>query len=188
MGLLIDFNDSFTFILAHEIRRAGLEIEVVNESTLEGFENLEDFAFIVLSPGPGKPKDHAVMYRVIKKYFSKKPILGICLGFQGIAEYLGGEVIQGEQPVHGKTSLIRHKGSRLYQSVPKEFEVCRYHSLIIKDSVNLKLYDSYAEGQIPMSLSDHENLIWGTQYHPEAILSADGQKVLRNWTEILRSI
>ena len=138
MIIVIDNNDSFTYNLIDYIKIETshcVEVLKVTEVTVALLEELTIEA-IVISPGPGKPSDYPILKSVLDRYASSVPILGICLGFQLIYEYYGGEIIHGPKPVHGHTTPIIHTGKGLFKHLPQNFNVMRYHSLIANRPVS----------------------------------------------------
>lgn len=185
--LIIDNYDSFTYNLYDYFLQLGTDCTVVRNDEWSK-EQLMSFEFdgLVLSPGPKQPKDAGLLMWVIEYFYDKKPILGICLGHQGLGEFFGGTLSKARVPVHGKTSLIQHNGKLLYENLPNPMKVMRYHSLIIKDLDETPLVATAhtEEGEI-MSFS-HKNLpIHGVQFHPESILTSDGLQMLKNWVEMM---
>ena len=133
MILLVDNYDSFTFNLYQYLGELGAEIQVYRNDkiTLDEIQELKP-QLIVLSPGPGRPHQAGIMPELIKRFYTEIPILGICLGCQAIGEAFGGRIIYAPELFHGKTSLVRHVGSGIYENLPERIEVGRYHSLIIE--------------------------------------------------------
>lgn len=191
MFLLIDNYDSFSHNLLDYCQQIQPNCRLIrnDEYSLEAIEEMEPEGFI-FSPGPGEPKDHPLMLNIMKKWYREKPILGICLGFQAIAEYFGAQTIRANYPVHGKTSQVTHIGDSAFSGVPKQFRVTRYHSLMITgvtENPELKVTAFTEKDSIPMAIA-HQNLpIWGFQYHPEAILTEYGLTLLSNWFEHIKA-
>ena len=188
MVILIDNYDSFTYNLYDYALQAGRDCSVCREDeiTMPDIEKMAPAGFI-FSPGPEKPENHPLMFEILKKYFKSKPILGICLGHQAIGEFFGAKLIKGEKPMHGKVSEIKHTGHEMFQGIPQQFNVARYHSLILEnlDGTELKPTSFTHEGVL-MSLA-HKNLpIWGVQFHPEAILTGFGMKIIKNWKILVK--
>ncbi|HOM65616.1 MAG TPA: aminodeoxychorismate/anthranilate synthase component II [Ignavibacteriales bacterium] len=180
--LIIDCYDSFTFNLYQYFKILETDVDVVCYDEKNLLDVVRNYDNIVLSPGPGKPADYPILKDVIERKKGAK-ILGICLGMQVIAEYLGCGIIQAKQPVHGYTSKIYHIKKGIFNGIPNGINVMRYHSLIIKcDTVShnlsiiAKTYDN-----IPMAIKHNKYNIWGLQYHPEAYLTEYGIDVLKNW-------
>jgi anthranilate synthase/aminodeoxychorismate synthase-like glutamine amidotransferase len=183
--LIFDNYDSFTYNLCDYFLRLGASCTVVrnDEWTKEQFQSF-DFDGLVLSPGPKKPKDAGLLMWAIEYFHDKKPIFGICLGHQGLGEFFGAELIKAKLPVHGKTSLIQHNDSFLFNELPSSFKVMRYHSLLLKtlEKTDLVASSFTKEGEI-MSFYHKFLPLTGVQFHPESILTEHGLKLLSNWLE-----
>lgn len=183
MILLIDNYDSFTYNLKDYFEQLGEECIVVRNDalTLEQIKQLK-FNKIVLSPGPERPEKAGVMNEVIREFHSTIPILGICLGHQAIGEFFGANLVKAKKPMHGKVSSIQHNGAAIFNNIPTPFEVCRYHSLIITsiEHAELESIANTSLGEI-MAVKHNKFKIFGVQFHPEAILTKFGLKLLDNW-------
>ncbi|PSR05850.1 MAG: anthranilate/aminodeoxychorismate synthase component II [Bacteroidetes bacterium SW_10_40_5] len=186
MIVLIDNYDSFTYNLWDyfmQLYPAGCQLVRNDEASIESIKALEPKG-VVFSPGPQAPKDHPLMFEVLDEYVEKIPILGICLGFQAIGTYFGGTMTRASTPVHGKTSKIAHKDHQSFYGIPNNFEVTRYHSLVLKDipenHLKITSYTNLPE-EIPMSIAHFRYPVWGYQFHPEAILTENGHQLLKNW-------
>jgi anthranilate synthase/aminodeoxychorismate synthase-like glutamine amidotransferase len=141
---------------------------------------------IILSPGPGSPEDSAyfgVCRDVIVTFGRRVPILGVCLGHQGISVAFGGRVVRAPWPMHGKTSLIHHDGSDLFQGMPTPFEAMRYHSLIVdRETLPSCLVElAHTEENVIMALRHRELPIFGVQFHPESIGTSSGRRLIENF-------
>ncbi len=181
--ILIDNYDSFTYNIVQYLQELGIEPRVYknDEITINELINI-NFSGIIISPGPGNPKDSGISMDVIKNFYNKKKILGICLGHQCIAEFFGGKVVKSKKPTHGKISQIYFdKNSLLFKGMKQGFNVTRYHSLEVKNlPESLKVTAKTKDGVI-MAL-EHKTLpIFGVQFHPEAILSEYGHELLNNF-------
>lgn len=186
MILLIDNYDSFThnlhqaFIMlqekVHIVRNDQISIAQIEKMPLKG---------IVLSPGPGRPEDAGICIELIQKIGRKIPILGVCLGHQAIGMAFGGQVVGAKTILHGKDSLIFHYRGPLFKEVSLPFRAGRYHSLIVDHQdlpCELKVDAEDAEGNV-MALSHQSFPIFGVQFHPESILTPEGQKIIKNFTD-----
>ncbi len=183
MVLLLDNYDSFTYNLYDYIKQLGLECVVIRNDELTLIEIKKiDFDVIVISPGPGIPKNSGICMELIAFYQDKLPILGICLGFQAIGEFFGAKLEKAIKPMHGKTSWIQiKKPGRLFKNLDKQIEVMRYHSLVLKEFPNTLLILAKTGEQEVMAF-EHKTLpLAGVQFHPESILTKDGMMILKNF-------
>jgi anthranilate synthase component 2 len=183
--LMIDNYDSFTFNLVQILENVqGCEVEVVRNDKFS-LEKVEEYAKIILSPGPGLPSEAGLMQDVVKTFSSTKSILGVCLGHQCIAEVFGGELYNLEIPRHGKVSTIEVLDSQevLFQGLPEKVVVGRYHSWAVrKESLpSCFTISSVADDGVIMSLRHKEYNVCGVQFHPESILTPHGITMLCNW-------
>lgn len=187
MILLIDNFDSFTFNIYQYFSEEGIEIKVArnNQLSLEQIEDLQPDA-IIISPGPGLPDKSGICTDVVKAFYKKIPILGICLGHQIIGEALGGALKKAKQIKHGKTSLITHNGLGIFSYLSQPLEVMRYHSFVIdKKSLPDELEvaaTSLEDGEI-MAIKHHSYPVYGVQFHPESIGTETGKQIIRNFLE-----
>ena len=185
MILLIDNYDSFTYNLYQFISELGKNVRVVrnDEISVEEIENMKPEA-IVISPGPGTPDDTGVCLEVIRTFYRKIPILGICLGHQAIAAAFGTKVIPAKNIKHGKTSMIQHNGQSIFSCFSEPLEVMRYHSLVIDKktlpSEFVILAEASDDGEI-MAIKHKEYPLYGLQFHPESIGTKDGKELLRQF-------
>lgn len=182
--LLIDNYDSFTFNLLHYLEQLCENITVKRNDEI-GLKDVEDFSHIVLSPGPGLPKDAGICLDIIKTYSSKKSILGICLGHQAIAEYFGFNLYNQEKVAHGRMVEINKSFSEswLLKGIPDHFKVGLYHSWAVNFSGENKQFQAVAESSRGINMAfEHRHLaIAGLQFHPESIMSEYGIEILKNW-------
>lgn len=183
MILVIDNYDSFTYNLVQYLGELGADIEVVrNDKDISGFRP----SHIVISPGPGTPKDAGISNDVIRDFAGKIPILGVCLGHQCIGEVFGGRVIRAGRLMHGKTSMIYHDGKTIFRGLSNPFEATRYHSLLVERSSFpscLAITAETKEKEI-MGLKHKRHSLWGVQFHPESILTVEGKKLLENFLHV----
>ena len=182
MILLVDNYDSFTYNLVDYFNQLFCDVDVKrNDETLDCLCS-DTYNGVVFSPGPETPEKANNLIPTIEFYLSKKPILGICLGHQAIAKTLGAELTHAEKPMHGKISRITNNPGVLFQDLPKEFDVVRYHSL-----VNINCPDSIiptaksSNGELMAFDTRPDLMAHGLQFHPEAILTQYGLEMLRNW-------
>lgn len=188
MILLIDNYDSFTFNLYQYLSELGEEVLVKrnDELTVKEVQELNPSA-IVLSPGPGRPENAGMLIDLIKELYDKVPLLGVCLGHQAIAVAFGGEVVRAANIKHGKTSLIKHNKSGLFQFTPQPVEVMRYHSLVVRKETLPPVLTTSAvsmdDNEI-MAFKHFEYPVYGVQFHPESIGTKIGKKLLKNFIDI----
>ncbi|MFN8299089.1 MAG: aminodeoxychorismate/anthranilate synthase component II [Chitinophagales bacterium] len=182
MVLLLDNYDSFTYNLRDYILQLGLPCRVVrnDEMSLEEIAKL-DFAAAVISPGPKTPAEAGITPAFISRFHKSKPLFGVCLGLQAIGEFYGAKLVKAEAPMHGKTSVISHTGHGLFAGLPREIEVMRYHSLVLKEVVQTPLQVIATSGKEVMAIAHPELPIAGVQFHPESVLTPHGLQLLRNW-------
>ena len=184
MILLIDNYDSFVYNLARYLGEMGCATRVVrnDELSIEGVRALCPQA-IVISPGPCTPNEAGISIKVVRELSSAIPTLGVCLGHQVIAAALGGRVVRATEPVHGRTSLVRHDGHRLFAGLPDPLRATRYHSLIVDEGSlprELEITARTIDG-IPMALRHRQWPLYGVQFHPESVLTEGGHRLLRNF-------
>ena len=182
--LVIDNYDSFVYNLVQYLGELKVEPLVKRHDaiTIDEVENIAPNA-ILISPGPGKPKQAGISIDLIKWAAGKIPVLGICLGHQCIGEAWGGKTVHAPQVMHGKTSLISHNEKGLFKDVESPFEATRYHSLIVDQTsfpAELEITAKTDDGLI-MGLKHKEFEIYGLQFHPESILTSYGHKLINNF-------
>ncbi|WP_409305275.1 anthranilate synthase component II [Peribacillus sp. SCS-155] len=190
MILLIDNYDSFTYNLYQYIGEIDEDIVVRrnDEITLEEIAEMKP-EMIILSPGPGRPENAGVCIPVINKFFDKIPLLGVCLGHQAIGAAFGANITAASKICHGKTSDMVHNGEALFANLPSQVEVMRYHSLVIEREAAIEDLDILArdlyDGEI-MAVKHSRYPVYGVQFHPESIGTADGREMIKNFIEIAR--
>ncbi len=186
--LIIDNYDSFVYNIAQYLGELGVECDVIRNDKITLKEiRQRDYDAIVISPGPGTPEDRryfGVCSDIIKDIGPTTPILGICLGHQGIIDVFGGSVTNAKCVRHGKTSQIRYTDSELFRDVQNPFQATRYHSLVgdktvIPDALQV-IATATDDGEV-MAVSHKEYLIQGVQFHPESIMTKEGKKILGNF-------
>lgn len=187
MILVIDNFDSFVYNLVQYLGEWEKNIRVFrnNDITVSQIEKL-DPDVLLISPGPGSPREAGVSLEAIRAFAGKIPILGVCLGHQCIGEAFGGKVVRASRLMHGKTSPIEHDNRTIFKGIPSPFDATRYHSLIVeKKSLpkSLEVSARTKEGEI-MGLRHRHFLIEGVQFHPESILTKEGKKLLKNFINI----
>ncbi len=183
--LVVDSYDSFTFNLVQMLGALAGERPMVVKNDECGPKEIEarDPAGVILSPGPGHPRDAGRLIEIIKNLDPRIPVLGVCLGHQGIVEAEGGRVVGAGQIVHGKTSEVRHEGGALFEGVPSPFAAARYHSLCAEKTTfpkTLKETAHTADG-IVMALEHRERPLFGVQFHPESVATGSGRRILANF-------
>ncbi len=188
MVLLIDNYDSFVFNLARYFEELGETVRVVRNDAIE-LDGIRRIApgHLVLSPGPCTPREAGISVEALRA-FSETPILGVCLGHQCIAEAFGGRVRRGPRPMHGVLSAVGHEGGGLFAGIPDPFEVTRYHSLVIDPASpgeGVRVTARTAAGEI-MAVEHQHRPVWGVQFHPEALLTFGGHRLLANFLALGR--
>ena len=181
--------DSFVYSLNGYLRQLGAETEVLRNDVVsveELPELLGKYDAVLISPGPGTPADAGLSIPTVKYALETgKPVFGVCLGHQAIAEAMGAVVTNAEELMHGKTSEVFHDSSLVYQNVPQPFNATRYHSLAVVESTvpeNL-IITSRTKGGVIMGLQHKSLPIYGVQFHPESVLTQGGYIMLGNWLE-----
>ena len=187
--LVVDNIDSFVYILVQYVGElSGNPIVVDNKTSRKKIDELikkEKFTHIIISPGPKRPEDAGISNYVIKKYGSKIPLLGVCLGHQCIGYCYGAEVRNAKTLMHGKTSKIRHNGNGILKGLPNPIEATRYHSLVIDkipDELEITAR-SLDDGEV-MAVKHRKHPIYGLQFHPESILTDNGIRIVKNFLEV----
>lgn len=200
--ILIDNYDSFTYNIVQYLKELGVEPEIFknDEITVDELKKL-DFSSIIISPGPKNPDEAGISMDVIAEFHKTKKILGVCLGHQCIAQHFGCRVVKSKEPVHGKVSKIYFEDDKLFEGLEQGFEATRYHSLEVEnesvkdcivplayaDEVKSKKQKAKSDEKAScslMALKHKQYPIYGVQFHPEAILTQGGKKLLKNFLEI----
>ncbi len=189
MLLVLDNYDSFTYNIVQYLGELGANVKVLrnDETTVEEIEALQPER-IVISPGPCTPSEAGISLEVIQYFSSKLPILGICLGHQGIGQLFGGHVVRAKEPMHGKLSAIRHDGQGVFNGLKNPLTVTRYHSLVVDlatlpDCLEVSAWTEKEDGTVDeiMGLRHKTLMVEGVQFHPESILSEQGHEMLANF-------
>lgn len=184
MIIMIDNYDSFTYNLVQYFGELGEKLLVFRNDKIT-VQQIKKFkpSHIVISPGPGRPKDAGISKEVIKEFMGKVPILGVCLGHQAIAEVFGGKIVRAKRLMHGKTSLIYHNLKTIFKNIPNPFEATRYHSLIVERKGLPSCLEIIAETRQKeiMAIKHKKYPVFGVQFHPESILTEVGKDILRNF-------
>ena len=194
--LFIDNLDSFTYNIVHYLSVGGAQVDVVRIDEVVAVDQadwllqLQKYDGYGVGPGPGQPHSHPMLMSTLEWTVGKLPVLGVCLGLQAIGQLYGWELTHGEVPVHGKPSFVEHSGQGIFQDVPNPMQVGRYHSLVIKppstgglEPETLKI-EATCDGAV-MAVSDSMNQIWAVQFHPESILTPQGQLLINTWLKLL---
>ena len=184
MILLLDNYDSFTYNVYQLLSELGAEVEVIRHDKITVDEiRRKGYEAMVISPGPGVPKDAGISEEAVRELGKDLPILGICLGHQAIGEVYGGKVVRAGEIVHGKPSPIHHNGRGIYEGLPQNTPVARYHSLIVERASLPDCLEvtSELDNGIIMGLRHREYPVEGIQFHPESILTPEGHKMLSNF-------
>lgn len=189
--LLIDNYDSFVYNLYQYLNELGCKVDVIRNDQKK-IEDLakEKYERIVISPGPGSPenkKDFGICGDVILELGIKTPLLGVCLGHQGIVSAFGGRIIRARKPMHGKQSTIMHNGKGIFSGIRNRIKVMRYHSLIAEENslpAELEVTAKSADDNAIMAVQHRKYPVYGLQFHPESIMTEGGKKLLRNFLKI----
>ena len=189
MLLMIDNYDSFTYNLVQYLGELGVEVQVFrnDQVSITQMEKLNPDQ-IVISPGPCTPNEAGISVEAIKHFAGEKPILGVCLGHQSIGQAFGGKIVHASAIMHGKTSMIRHKGIGVFRDISNPFEATRYHSLVIEkqsmpDCLEVTAWTETESGDLDeiMGVRHKDYPIEGMQFHPESILTEHGHNLLKNF-------
>ena len=184
MYLMIDNYDSFVYNLKAYLQELGRDILVrrSDELTLDDIQAMQPQG-IILSPGPKHPWDAQLCVDTVRRFGGKVPLLGVCLGHQVLGHCAGAVVEKGARPMHGKVTRVRHNGTGLFAGLPREFNVTRYHSLVVRQDTLPEDYqvDCVAEDGAVMGLSHRTLPLFGVQFHPEAVLTEYGHELLVNF-------
>jgi anthranilate synthase component 2 len=189
MILMIDNYDSFTYNIVQYSKELGADLKVVrsDELSLDEIEELNPDK-ILLSPGPSTPDEAGVTLGAVERFAGEKPMFGICLGHQSIAQAFGAKIVQAKNMMHGKTSSVRVvRNSLIFKGVPSEFRATRYHSLVIEQSnlPNLIVPTAYSQDDNEIMAIEIKGFdIYGVQFHPESIMSENGKEMLNNFLKI----
>ena len=191
MLVMIDNYDSFTYNVVQYLGELGCDVRVYRNDaiTVDALEEMKPEQ-IVISPGPCTPNEAGITVETIRRLAGKIPILGVCLGHQGIGAAFGGNIVGAARIMHGKTSPIHHDGRTVFRGAPDPFDATRYHSLVIERStlpVCLEISAWTEEGEI-MGVRHRELLVEGIQFHPESILTLEGKRLLKNFLDLSRGV
>jgi anthranilate synthase/aminodeoxychorismate synthase-like glutamine amidotransferase len=185
--LLIDNYDSFTYNLVQAFLVLGAEVDVHRNDAITVEAALtREHSHLVISPGPGTPRDAGVSMRMIEAFAGRLPIFGVCLGHQALVEVFGGKVVRAGRLMHGKVSSVHHDGKGVFGGVAQDFQAGRYHSLIAESHsipAVLEVTARTAEGEI-MGVRHRSLSIEGVQFHPESVLTPEGPKLMSNFLKM----
>jgi anthranilate synthase/aminodeoxychorismate synthase-like glutamine amidotransferase len=182
--VIIDNFDSFVYNLYQYVGELGAGVIVERNTVSIGDIEKINPEKIIISPGPGRPQDAGISVEIVKRFSTRTPILGVCLGHQAIGKAFGGEIIRAKKLLHGKTSMIEHDGEGIFQGVKNPFIATRYHSLIIDETSFPKelRITTRAQGENTIMGVKHKSYpVYGVQFHPESILTAEGKKIIKNF-------
>ncbi|HEV2106248.1 MAG TPA: aminodeoxychorismate/anthranilate synthase component II [Candidatus Eisenbacteria bacterium] len=189
MIAVIDNYDSFTYNLVQYLGTLGATVEVRRNDAVTAAELAAmPLEGLLISPGPGVPRDAGVTEDAIRALAGRVPVLGVCLGHQALGEVYGGRVVRAPRLMHGKTSPILHKGRGLFAGLDNPFEATRYHSLIVERESLPEVFEVMAwtpEGEL-MGMRHKEHETWGVQFHPESVLTKPGLQLIENFLTLCR--
>ena len=191
MILLIDNYDSFTYNLVHYVEELGHNVQVYRNDkiSLKKISKLNPKK-IIISPGPCTPNEAGICLDLVKRFYDKMPILGVCLGHQSIGQAFGAKIVKASKIMHGKTSKVSNLGSKIFKGLPTSFEATRYHSLVIKNGTlpkNFRVISETIDNKKNVIMGiEHENYpCYGVQFHPESIASVPfGKKIMKNFLNL----
>jgi para-aminobenzoate synthetase component 2 len=187
--LVLDNYDSFVYTLSGYLQQLGATTDVIRNDAVseqELPELMAKYDGVLISPGPGTPKDAGLSIEVVQVALkTNQSIFGVCLGHQAIAEAMGATVTSADELMHGKTSDVQHDNSLVFKDVPKSFKATRYHSLAVVDETVPQdlIVTSRTTGGVIMGLQHKSKPIYGVQFHPESVLTEGGYQMLGNWLE-----
>ena len=191
MILIIDNYDSFTYNLVHYVEEHNYKVQVFRNDkiTLQKIRKLNPKK-IIISPGPCTPDEAGISIDLIKYFYKKFPILGVCLGHQSIGQAFNAKIIKASKIMHGKVSTVTNKGSEIFKGLPKKFDATRYHSLVIKNNTLPEYFKIISDTtddnkKVIMGIHHIKYPIYGVQFHPESIATTPyGKKIIKNFLEI----
>lgn len=187
MLLMIDNYDSFTYNLAHYFNELGIKVKVIRNDAIDvdEVERLNP-SHLCISPGPCTPDESGISVELIRHFYQTKPILGVCLGHQCIAQSFGAKIVRAEQVMHGKTSLVEHDSEGLFSGIDRDCLVTRYHSLIVDetslpDELIACAWAHEKQKKVVMGIRHRTFPVYGVQFHPESVMSEYGHLLLKNF-------
>jgi len=189
MFLIIDNYDSFTFNLYQLISKYAKKVSVVRNDkvSLDQINKMNPEA-IILSPGPGRPENAGICVHLIKEFYRQFPILGVCLGHQAIGSAFGAKIIHADKAVHGKATYVFHSRKDIYKNMPLPFKAGRYHSLVIDKNTLPREFITNAENPdaMVMGIKHKDFPVYGMQFHPESILTPQGELLIQSFINEIR--
>ncbi len=188
--LLIDNYDSFTYNLVQAFAAQGADVMVYRNDAITTEEALAlEPTHLVISPGPGRPEDAGVSLAMISTFADRGPVLGVCLGHQCLVQHFGGAIVRAERLMHGKTSMVDHDGKSIYADLPQPFEVGRYHSLCAekKSLPDVLELTAQTDREEIMGVRHRQLPLEGVQFHPESVLTPDGERLMANFMRMTKS-
>lgn len=185
--LVVDNVDSFTYMLVDYLHQVGAHCHVVRNNASMAQLTEKPVDGVLLSPGPGTPRQAGRLMDVLAYYYKRVPILGICLGHQAIGEFFGASLVMADKPMHGKVSRIQvETNDALFRRLPAQIAVTRYHSLVLQNLPETLVSTAVTAQQERMAIRHRTLPIWGLQFHPEATLTEFGLLILSNWINFLK--
>lgn len=190
MFLMIDNYDSFVYNLVSYFMEENIDMQIVRNDVvnLDEIENKileKKLEGIIISPGPKSPKDCGLCNEIVRKFYKKIPIFGVCLGHQIIGHVFGANITKAGKPMHGKVEVIKNNQKNIFRKLPAEFKITRYHSLIVKENLPEEFeIDALTKDHIIMAISHKEFPLYGVQFHPEAVLTEYGHEMVRNFIDL----
>ncbi len=180
--LIVDNYDSFVFNIAQYLAQLGATVDVRRNDEVRPMDGLS-YAGVLLSPGPGDPHDAGVCMQMVRECAGTVPVFGVCLGHQAIGAVYGGTVERAPELLHGKTSMVQHRGQGVFEGLPSPLRATRYHSLAVSaDSVPSQLeVTGWTDSGLVMALRHRTLDVEGVQFHPESVLTQGGHRMLANW-------
>lgn len=182
MVIIIDNYDSFTYNLYQQIESLGVRTKVFknDEISLKRLKDLKP-SKIVISPGPGRPEDSGICLKLVQEFYTKIPILGVCLGHQCLGQIFDSKILHSKQIMHGKTSKVYHTEDSLFKGVKNPIITARYHSLIINQIPKDFTLTAWDESNEIMAIHHNKYPVFGVQFHPESFLTEEGDKIMYNF-------
>lgn len=185
--LLVDNYDSFTYNLVQAFAAQGAEMLVYRNDMISTDEGLAlNPTHLVISPGPGRPEDAGVSMAMIGAFAERVPVLGVCLGHQSLVSHFGGDIVRADRLMHGKTSMVEHDNGRLFAGLSQPFAAGRYHSLCAQEDslpAVLEITAKTSRGEI-MGVRHKSLPLEGVQFHPESVLTPEGDRLMRNFMQM----